>query len=179
MIIRNAEIKDRESLEEICFNTRTGSLLNVEDKEGFTYRWVTNYVENFIDFCFVAEDNNEIIGYIVSTPNTEKQEELYYNKSGINIIRTITVLENLLGEYPAHLHINLTSKTRGKGVGTKLIESMENKLIESGIKGVHLGVMADNEIAVSFYKKNGFNVIKNQILDNNQGSVLFMGKILA
>ena len=179
MIIREALLTDDKFLEKICLETSSDTLVTKEDRGIFTYRWVINYLQNYTTYCFVSVEDGDISGYIVSTPNTKKQEELYEEKSNIKIVYSREVLGNILLDYPAHLHINLTSKARGKGVGSMLIKSMEKNLISNGVTGVHLGVMSDNESAIGFYKKNGFKVLKKQILDSDTVSVLFMGKILA
>ncbi len=179
MMIRQALLTDYKDLERICLETSSETFKTKEDRDVFTYRWVINYLQNYSKYCFVSVEDGDILGYIVSTPNTEEQEQIYTEKSKIEIGLTRDVLKDLLRDYPAHLHINLTSKARGKGVGTKLIDTLEHKLMSVGVNGVHLGVMSDNENAIGFYKKNGFKVLKKQILDSDDLSVLFMGKILA
>ncbi|TGZ81835.1 hypothetical protein EX30DRAFT_395226 [Ascodesmis nigricans] len=57
--------------------------------------------------------------------------------------------------WPAHVHINLTVDWRGKGWGKKLIQVVFSKLKSERVRGVHLGVAADNEGAVRFYEKCG------------------------
>lgn len=179
MIIREALLTDKTILEKICLETSTDILATKKDREIFTFKWVINYLQNYPRYCFVSVEGDDILGYIVSTPDTEKQEERYKEQSNRKIKYSREVLGHILLDYPAHLHINLTSKARGKGVGSMLIKYMENNLISNGVTGVHLGVMSDKESAIGFYKKNGFKVLKKQILDSDMGSVLFMGKILA
>lgn len=179
MTIRPAKREDRKSLSKICFNTRAGVLREIEDRDSFTYRWAGNYLENYTEFCFVAEENSNIIGYIVATPDTIEQENRYIESSKAKIERSAEFLETILDDYPAHLHINLTKDARGKGVGSELIKALEKKLLDFSIYGIHLGVMEENRAAVGFYKKNGFKLLKKKNLGDEAGTVLFMGKNLA
>ncbi len=51
----------------------------------------------------------------------------------------------------------VTNKARGKGIGSKLMQKMENYLKSIGCKGIILDVFAYNETAVRFYKKHGYS----------------------
>lgn len=196
MIIRNALLTDENIISEICCNSRFAPISEISYRELFSLRWATSYLKSYTSYCFVAEEDKEVIGFIVSTPDTIEQERNYkekyipYIKSKIDkndpdykIYDHIDDSRNSLGEflasYPAHLHINLTSSCRGKGIGTKLMNAMINNLKKEGIPGVHLGVMEKNKNAVTFYIKNGFKELKKEYISKEDGNVLFMGKILA
>jgi ribosomal protein S18 acetylase RimI-like enzyme len=58
--------------------------------------------------------------------------------------------------YPAHLHIDLHRRLRGRGLGSQLIEELCAELAGEGIPGVHLGVGADNAGAIRLYARLGF-----------------------
>jgi GNAT superfamily N-acetyltransferase len=58
--------------------------------------------------------------------------------------------------YPAHLHINLSEKVRGSGVGRKLIDAYFEALRESRICGVHVFCGDD---PVRFYERMGFQTL--------------------
>ncbi len=78
----------------------------------------------------------------------------------------------VVGDYPAHLHIDLLERARGLGMGRALIERQLTALREPGVPGVHLRVAADNANAIAFYEHLGF-----QTLDRHETSVL-MGRRL-
>jgi GNAT superfamily N-acetyltransferase len=58
--------------------------------------------------------------------------------------------------YPAHLHIDLQERARGKGFGRLLIERLLEDLRTRGVVGVHLGVDDRNANGIAFYEHLGF-----------------------
>lgn len=66
------------------------------------------------------------------------------------------VPDAIVASYPAHLHINLLDRTRGRGLGRLLIEAQLGLLREAGAPGCHLGVAPDNANAIGFYRHLGF-----------------------
>lgn len=192
VIIRKYTPEDRNSIIDICYETRDKSLINLKNRKLFALRWALCYTDFFPDYAFVAEESGEVIGYILSTPDTLLQEkyhtqriiprikehlssnnEQYHLFTGF--IPLTQMAGNILEEYPAHLHINLTSQCRHKGIGSKLIETMEENLRNRGIKGIHLGVMKENNNAVNFYYKHNFKLLTEY--DFGKGNIgYFMGK---
>ncbi|GAA1525697.1 hypothetical protein GCM10009761_29740 [Agromyces terreus] len=61
-----------------------------------------------------------------------------------------------LGEYPAHLHIDLLPELQGKGFGRRLVETLRDALAERGVPGVHLSMDPNNTSARAFYDRLGF-----------------------
>nr|WP_246350979.1 GNAT family N-acetyltransferase [Deinobacterium chartae] len=61
-----------------------------------------------------------------------------------------------LDDYPSHLHIDLLARAQGGGNGRAMMETLLGALEQRGSRGVHLGVGARNERAVSFYRSVGF-----------------------
>ncbi len=49
MIIRNATITDRNRLIEICAETSGEKFSSFNEKESFALRWVTFYLDNYIN----------------------------------------------------------------------------------------------------------------------------------
>jgi ribosomal protein S18 acetylase RimI-like enzyme len=64
-----------------------------------------------------------------------------------------------IGEYPAHLHIDLLPEAQGKGWGRALIDALLAALRNRKVPGLHLGVGGANTGAIAFYKKLGFAVL--------------------
>jgi ribosomal protein S18 acetylase RimI-like enzyme len=62
-------------------------------------------------------------------------------------------------EYPAHLHIDILNEYQRQGIGSRLIQKLENHLKKNQIKGVHLGTSSKNVKAIRFYNKMGFSQI--------------------
>ncbi|WP_396657334.1 GNAT family N-acetyltransferase [Microbacterium sp.] len=65
----------------------------------------------------------------------------------------------LLGQHPAHLHIDLLPRVRGTGVGGRLMRWLLAELARRGAPGVHLGVGSDNANAIAFYEHLGFTTV--------------------
>lgn len=195
MIIREAKASDEQAITKICFESRWVGRDSVEDPEIFALRWALYYLRYEREFCFVAEDDGEVIGYILSTADTERQEEGHLQKIApiikekmasdhpdysfyTTLMRKRETLGRLLDDYPAHLHINLTAGCRGRGVGTLLMQKMEKNMVKHGVKRIHLGVINSNVSAIGFYEKNGYKEIYRHILEEGKSWVLFMGKEL-
>ncbi|MGB7979221.1 MAG: GNAT family N-acetyltransferase, partial [Candidatus Nanopelagicales bacterium] len=62
----------------------------------------------------------------------------------------------LVGQFPAHLHIDLLPEAQGRGLGRALIEAFVTTLRDAEVTGVHLGVDRRNHGALSFYQRLGF-----------------------
>jgi ribosomal protein S18 acetylase RimI-like enzyme len=58
--------------------------------------------------------------------------------------------------WPAHLHIDLLQRARGKGAGRRLVTTWLDSLRTRGVPGCHLQTMAENEGAVAFFEALGF-----------------------
>lgn len=147
------------------------------------------YVDYEPENCFVAVDVKigRVVGYILSSLDSKRQEKHFRKKMIPKIIRraflytlwrhprTFRVFwhfkkvhqespkipneETLLDPYPAHLHIDILPEYHNQGIGTKLMETLENHFKTQYITGVHLGTSERNTKAVSFYSKLGYSVI--------------------
>lgn len=63
----------------------------------------------------------------------------------------------MVDRYPSHLHVNLTPRMQGHGVGRQLVETLMSALRDRGSRGVHLMVGHSNQRAIRFYRHVGFN----------------------
>ncbi len=64
--------------------------------------------------------------------------------------------DEVLAEYPAHLHLDLLPVLQGKGVGRIMMGLLLDELRERGVPAVHLGADARNHRAIGFYEYLGF-----------------------
>ena len=62
----------------------------------------------------------------------------------------------LLGDYPAHLHIDFLDRLRGLGFARVLIDDLCTRLGAAEVPGVHLGVSPRNANAIGLYGHLGF-----------------------
>ncbi|MDO9261367.1 MAG: GNAT family N-acetyltransferase, partial [Flavobacteriaceae bacterium] len=53
---------------------------------------------------------------------------------------------------------------QGKGIGKKLLESVENELSKKHIKELRIPTQLQNKQACKFYKKSGFNIVEETII---------------
>ncbi len=65
--------------------------------------------------------------------------------------------EDLMADYPSHLHIDLLPRFQGGGNGRQLIELQLAALRDRGSRGVHLGARARNVHGQGFFSHMGFS----------------------
>lgn len=78
----------------------------------------------------------------------------------------IEVLEN----FPSHGHIDLLPHMQGKGWGRKMMDAIDQALIQAGSPGMHLRVSNVNYRALGFYAKLGYPEIMRR------GNEVIVGK---
>ncbi len=192
VLIRLYSKEDRNSIIEIC--SKTGYMGDpveeyFDDSHLFGLLFCLYYVDYEPENCFVAVDEttNQVIGYILSSFDSELQEKNFKEKIIKKIFRRVFLYtiwrypksfkairymqkisksapkyekeKELFNEYPAHLHIDILDGYQRKGVGSQLIEILERHLSKHQVKGVHLGTSDRNTKAIPFYYKMGFSLI--------------------
>ncbi|HML04144.1 MAG TPA: GNAT family N-acetyltransferase [Methanobacterium sp.] len=85
----------------------------------------------------VFEDNNEVLGYLIATESNDPP--VYEGTAGL-------ILE-----------LSVTEKYRNKGIGEKLVSSIEKYFENKGIKRIECMVSDFNEISKGFWFKHGYN----------------------
>jgi len=135
--------------------------------------------KNKSSFGFVAEENDEVLGFIAFTTNLNKLYKSVITKSGIKFalllvgkifsLKTIKkVFETLF--YPNRikkldlpsaelLSIVIDKEQREKGLATGLVQKGLAKCARRGIEKVKVLVAADNQSANKLYKKYGFELV--------------------
>ena len=78
--------------------------------------------------------------------------------------------------YPAHLHIDLLERARGRGFGRRMLEQLMETLRRRGAPGAHLGVSALNVTALGFYGRLGFRELTR--VGSGDAGCIYMGKPL-
>lgn len=71
----------------------------------------------------------------------------------------LTVPDELAGDYPSHLHVNLVPRLQSQGLGQQLVGTLIRALRERGSAGLHLFVWPANQRAAGFYRHLGFREI--------------------
>lgn len=170
-MIRGYLEKDKENCRRICHATATAPKY-VADKELVCALYCDYYIEVEADNCFVLTDEfDNAVGYILCAENQfdfETAFKPYLQKAGkrskadkIGHILECRLNKKLYRKYPAHLHIDILPSFQGKGGGKKLIAELEKHLRLKGVKGIRLGVGADNLRAHKFYEREGYSLVRN------------------
>ena len=154
-MIREMDIKDREDIDRMQFELqkyfskidRTHESLpykDIDDAHRYMQKMLDD-VENMNGKVFVAEKNNQVVGFIQGViiehkKGDDEKYDLSHNPSRDGWI-------GLLFVKPEH---------RSSGVGRELLDKMKNYFKSKECTSVRLLVLSDNTHAVSVYKKNGF-----------------------
>lgn len=171
MIIRKYQEKDKENLRHICIATAK-NVRNDNDRKMLTLLYNDYFTENESENIFVAAtDEDEAIGYILCSTDFKKfkktmkshylKEVWKVHKKKCILVHLELIAETVFSKkYPAFLHIDILDGYQRMGLGTKLMDALMGLLKGKGIPAVMLGVGADNEKGISFYKKYGFHEFK-------------------
>ena len=144
-----------------------------DDKAKFEDQWLGPYLKDHpkdSHFFLAQESDGETIGYLLGTTNSHS-----FVKSFEDRVKVYSLYEDLFDDYPAHLHINLSPKCRGKGVGSQLMTKFLDFLKSEKVKGIHL-VTSKAARNVSFYEKNGFSFRSERTPKSH--TFLFLGQQL-
>jgi ribosomal protein S18 acetylase RimI-like enzyme len=145
-----------------------------KDPDLLGHIYVAPYAVSEPDLCFLLAHNGERCGYILGTKDTEAFYQPHLRQrytlpdtgdhtADAHMIRNIhqkRILREITSSYPAHLHIDLLPVAQGQGWGHRMMDTFLNRLRELNVEGVHLGVSKNNPRAVRFYKREGFQVLK-------------------
>jgi ribosomal protein S18 acetylase RimI-like enzyme len=143
-----------------------------EEKIEFFEKWTRYYITEEPELIFLAvEDEAKILGYLMGCADSKSALPYYEDR-----LKSYAVFADQFEKYPAHLHINFRPEARGRGIGSRLIEHYCGKLVERGVRGVHIVTGADAENR-RFYTKNEFSFeLKRRWREID---LLFMGRNLS
>jgi ribosomal protein S18 acetylase RimI-like enzyme len=135
MLISKMTINDYLDVYNLWIATKGMGLNNIDDsKEG-----IEKYLKRNPNTCFVARENDELIGVIISGHD---------------------------GRRGFIYHTSVKESERNKGIGKRLVETALNALKEEGISKVALVVFKNNEIGNLFWEKIGFEQ-RNDLIYRN------------
>lgn len=135
MKIRTMVIEDFENVYDLWINTEGMGLNTTDDsKEG-----IAKYLLRNPNTCFVAEDNVQLIGVIISGHD---------------------------GRRGFIYHTTVRKEYRGQGIGRRLVDSAMTALEAEGIHKVALVVFDKNISGNIFWEKIGFTVRDDLIYRN-------------
>lgn len=190
LTLRPAREADRAALYRICLQTGASgedATALYRDPLLLGHVYAGPYLTHAPDFAFVLDpgDGSGATGYILGAPDTAAFEatlerewwpalrDIYPDPTDVprerrtpdqriahlihHPTRTPT---DLLGPYPAHLHIDLLPRAQGGGRGRALMTTLLVALRGAGVPGVHLGVGENNTRAQGFYQHLGFQALR-------------------
>ena len=135
MTIRLMNIEDYENVYHLWMHTKGMGLNTTDDsREG-----IAQYLHRNPNTCFVAEDNGELVGVIMSGHD---------------------------GRRGFIYHTTVKEECRGQGIGRKLVDSALTALEAEGIHKVALVVFRKNALGNVFWEKLGFTVRDDLIYRN-------------
>ncbi|MEQ9716085.1 MAG: ribosomal protein S18-alanine N-acetyltransferase [Candidatus Asgardarchaeia archaeon] len=138
--VRESDVYDIFEIERLCF------------KDPYSFHFLSELIKNYSNFSFVAEENNRLIGFIISRIEWD----------GRGHILSIAV-------HPSY---------QGRGVGTRLLITAINTLF-SFVDEIFLEVRISNERAIRLYRNIGFEIkssINNYYPDGESAFIMVLKK---
>lgn len=182
--IRSAVATDIDTFYEISLRTsdRGGDASALYlDQRMVGHIYSAPYLRLRPDFCFVAEDEIGVAGFVVGAPDTLAFESALEREWWPDLRRTYpdpsdvvpddrtpdqlrahmihhptAVPSEVWTAFPAHLHMNLLPRLQGRGVGPRLLERWLSTARLAGVSGVHVGSNRENPGAIRFWEQRGF-----------------------
>ena len=184
MEIRTFGESDRAALSDLFGRagegSPSGSLWGHEESEAAVY--LTPYMDLEPDSLFIAVVDGALTGYLTGCldsfafpSETERMEQAmrkyrlifrartaaFFARGPFDVAisairRQRTAADFDDARWPAHLHINVLPQVRGTGVGRALMTRWFERLMESGSRGCHLQTLVENNRAVLFFERMGF-----------------------
>lgn len=154
--ITKAKEEDFDQVYNILMHEKVNPYMNypILKKSDFREIWL-----NIFDRLHLWKDEENILGLSVITKGTYRIKHIaYIDKLAIN------------------------QSLNKKGLGTVFFQEIISSLANEGFSKIELGVEADNDRAISFYKKFGFEVegVRKKLL-NREGNFIdnyYMAKML-
>ena len=186
-IIRSYEPNDRLDVLRISADTAVfGEPVEaiLDDRQVFCDAFTVYYTDFESDYLWVACVGDHVVGYLTGCVDTISQRRRIIGRTILPLVgRTIQGKYRLGGktfiyakymilgvlreeyphvdlkQYPAHLHINVESAVRGRGLGRSLMTAYLDQLREMGVPGVFLDTTDLNDAACRLYEAIGFELL--------------------
>lgn len=129
--------EDYGKVYELWKNTKGMGLNNLDD----SYEGISIFLERNPSTCFVAEENDEIVGAIIAG-HDGRRGYIY--------------------------HTAVSEKSRHQGIGTRLVENALSALKSEGIKKCALVVFDRNEGGNKFWETIGFSKRNDLVYRNKE-----------
>lgn len=184
MTIRRAGLDDLAALREVCLRTGDNGV-DATGRWSDDGLLPDVYLEPYLRYpdglAWVVDDGAAPVGYLIAVADTAAfarwwerawvpvfaerhgrapaaDDERWLFDGGLR--PELMTRDAPLGDYPAHLHIDLLPRAQGRGFGRRLMRALGEELLRRGVPGVHLGVGGQNTAAIAFYDHLGFTVLR-------------------
>jgi ribosomal protein S18 acetylase RimI-like enzyme len=147
--------------------------------KSFADVWTSYYTDQEPESLLVALEGQRIVGYLTGCVDSRRapspawaitRADLRYalylrpGTAGFfwrGVLDTVVQRGTPKGQlddprWPSHLHINLLPEARGAGVGDSLMNTWLTQLQQLGSPGCHLGTLLENDRAIRFFERQGF-----------------------
>jgi dTDP-4-amino-4,6-dideoxy-D-galactose acyltransferase len=135
---------DKETLYDLAYESGKYSRFRLDGRFGIhnfekLYRaWIDNSLDGtFADEVLIYDECGTVYGLV-----TYKKQG---NEAVIGLIAT-------------------SPEKQGKGIGKRLLEAVEQRLVKDGIYQLKIPTQLENEAACSFYKKQGYSIVETTYL---------------
>ena len=190
LLIRPYQQKDRESVFRIAADTAFfGAPIEayMEDRNVFLDAFYAYYTDLEPEHAWVGCAGELVVGFLTGCVDSRSHGRKYRRFTLPRLIgkflrgkyrfgkRSFDYIAGLLGGmlrgespevdldiYPAHLHINVDSAWRGRGLGQRLMEAYLQQIRGLGVPGVYLETTSLNEVACRLYEKMGFRLLEQR-----------------
>lgn len=143
----------------VAFSTRKTEGLNFPAATITTAEIISKYKNSS---CLIALDNKELVGVIIYKISEKQGARLWFYD-------TIYINWNLLAVHP---------KFKNRGIGNKLIASMEKKARENNVDSIIGSTAAPAKALVNWYSRIGYKKISyGSDITTNYYSIIFQKKI--
>ncbi|HET7099278.1 MAG TPA: GNAT family N-acetyltransferase [Patescibacteria group bacterium] len=139
--VRKDEVQKFQDLNDEIFidNSKYDPDLKIDwAQSSFGRDYFTEALNNPESICFLAEENDNAIGYIFAAPKLNNSR---------------------LSKYIEIENMGVSPDYRSKGIGHQLIEKVLEDAKKKGFQRICVNSYSDNIKAIDFYEKNGFKKI--------------------
>ena len=135
--IRKADRNDEKRIGEL-FIEMLQTIYNTKDVKGYEDGDLDHYFDDNENVIFLAESDNEVIGFISVEVHRDEHEYIYLDD------------------------FSVSDKYRGNGIGNALLKEAEEYGKSVKVTASLLHVEKTNERAFNFYKRNGYDIFEEQ-----------------
>jgi ribosomal protein S18 acetylase RimI-like enzyme len=194
MIIRLAEKEDVSQIVEIHREEIKSGFLSSLNGD-ILARIYLSAIESKNNFCIVAEENKEIIGFIAGTINIDKFYSNFIKKYFFSAVFALLpqifnfrklkkIIEVLI--YPAKerhspeaelLAVAVKKYFRGQGIAQQMLDKFISEMKNKRINDFKVVVGEKLLPAIKFYEKSGFKFLRNINIHKNDNSRVYVYSI--